>query len=157
MSEFESEYFDIVVSNVVLTDIIDYKQTFKEINRVLKRDGNFIWSNTHPIFGRMGALDFKLPIDSKRNEDRLLKMVDRYFDSGGTLIDWLKVPIWQLDRTLEEYSKALKDAGFVISEIVEPRPTKEDIQAHPGFLAFDADRWTHFIIFECLKRNNPKE
>jgi len=53
--------------------------------------------------------------------------------------------------TFEEYSKALKEAGLVISEIVEPRPTIEAIKQMPDFLAFDADRWTHFIIFECLK------
>ena len=63
----------------------------------------------------------------------------------------VKKPIWQFIRTLEQYSKALKEAGFVISEIVEPRPTPELIQQNPRELAFDADRWTHFIIFECVK------
>ena len=107
----------------------------------------------HPVFGRGGsAIDPKLPRDSERNEERYLKMIDRYFDSGGYLMKWWSNSVWQFYRTFEEYSKALKDAGFVISEIVEPRPTPELIQQHPRDLAFDADRWTHFVIFECIKR-----
>jgi ubiquinone/menaquinone biosynthesis C-methylase UbiE len=153
LTELESESFDSVVSNIVMVDVLDYPAAFKEIARVLKDDGRFIWSNVHPVFGRAsGAGDISFPRDSQRPESRYLKMVDRYFDSGGELISWISNPTWQFIRTLEEYSKALKEAGFVISEIQEPRPTPEVIQQNPRFLAFDADRWTNFIIFECLKR-----
>ncbi len=153
LNGFDSETFDIAVSNIVMVDVLDYRTAFKEIARVLKDDGRFIWSNVHPVFGRAsGSGDIRFPNDSRRNESRYLKMVDRYFDSGGELNTWFSNPTWQIIRTLEEYSKALKEAGFVISEIQEPRPTPEVIQQNPGFLAFDADRWTHFIIFECLKR-----
>ncbi len=154
MHQFDPQSFDLVVSNIVMVDVLDYKTTFKEIARVLKDHGRFVWSNVHPVFGRTaGAMDVKLPRDSPRNEARYLKMIDRYFDSGGELLDWMGKPTWQFMRTLEEYSKALKQAGFVISEIVEPKPTPELIQQHPRDLAFDADRWSHFIIFECIKRN----
>jgi 2-polyprenyl-3-methyl-5-hydroxy-6-metoxy-1,4-benzoquinol methylase len=153
MNDLESKSFDVVVSNIVMVDVLDYKTAFKEIARVLKDDGRFIWSNVHPVFGRTaGAIDIRLPRDSQRNESRYLKMIDRYYDSGGTLLTWMPKPTWQFHRTLEEYSKALKDAGFVISEILEPRPRPEVIQQNPRDFAFDADRWTHFIIFECLKR-----
>ena len=153
MTVFKSKSFDIVVSNVVMVDVLGYKTAFKEIARVLKDDGRFIWSNVHPVFGRSAtAGDFKFPRDSRRNEERYLKMVDRYYENGAEMINWFTAPTWQFIRTLEEYSKALKDAGFVISEIVEPQPSIEDIQKHPEFLAFDADRWPHFIIYECLKR-----
>ena len=153
MKDIKPKSFDIIVSNIVMVDVLDYKTAFKEIERVLKDDGRFIWSNVHPIFGRSSSGgDFRFPRDSQRMESRYLKMIDRYFDSGGELLKWFSNPTWQFIRTLEEYSKALKEAGFVISEIVEPRPSIEDIQKHPNFLAFDADRWTHFIIYECLKR-----
>jgi 2-polyprenyl-3-methyl-5-hydroxy-6-metoxy-1,4-benzoquinol methylase len=152
MGFLESSCFDLVVSNIVMVDVLDYGTAFKEIARVLKDDGKFIWSNVHPVFGRVGGTwDPKIPQDSKRNESRYLKIIDGYFDSGGYLTKWMSTPIWQFLRTFEEYSKALKEAGFVISEIVEPRPTPEMIQQNPRELAFDADRWTHFVIFECLK------
>ena len=153
MSDFKSQSFDLVVSNIVMVDVLDYKTAFKEIARVLKDDGRFIWSNVHPVFGRTaGAINVRLPRDSPRNESRYLKMIDRYYDSGGELLIWMTKPTWQFIRTLEEYSKALKNAGFVISQILEPRPTPEAIQQNPRDLAFDADRWTNFIILECLKR-----
>ncbi len=152
LKNFPAQTFDLVVSNIVMVDVLDYKEAFKEISRVLKKTGRFVWSNVHPVFGRTaGAVDIRLPRDSPRNEARYLKMIDRYFDSGGELLDWMSKPTWQFMRTLEEYSKALKQAGFVISEIVEPRPTPELIQQNPRALAFDADRWSHFIIYECLK------
>ena len=91
-------------------------------------------------------------MDTPRNEERLYVMIDRYFDSGGTKISWGSMkPIWQFDRTLSEYSRALKEAGFVIREIIEPKPSNDDIKKHPRHLAFDADRIPFFIIFECQK------
>ncbi|MFW9907153.1 MAG: class I SAM-dependent methyltransferase [Candidatus Thorarchaeota archaeon] len=151
LSFFETGHFDLVVSNVVIGDVINYKQAFREIFRVLKDNGRFIWSNTHPIFGSLRAFDFKLPLDSHRQEERFCKFVDRYFDSGGQSFNWDGHEIWFVDRTLSEYSKALKDTGFAISEIIEPKPSIRAIQENPRFLAFDADRWSHFIIFECIK------
>ncbi|MFX0209478.1 MAG: class I SAM-dependent methyltransferase, partial [Candidatus Hodarchaeota archaeon] len=149
LSFLQSESFDLIISNVVMVDVIEYKKAFKELNRVLKPQGRFIWSNLHPVFGRLGNLTYRLPFDTQRNEERLFIMIDRYFDSGGTLLSWQNFsPLWQIDRTLTEYSKALKEAGFVISEIVEPNPSIENIKENPRLLAFDADRFPLFIIFD---------
>ncbi|MHA1302289.1 MAG: class I SAM-dependent methyltransferase [Candidatus Heimdallarchaeaceae archaeon] len=153
LSFLNSNSFDIVISNVVFVDVLNYKQAFKEINRVLKsQTGRFIWSNLHPVFGRIGNVTYKLPFDTKRNEEQLYVLTDRYFDTGGYLISWGDFnPLWQIERTLEEYSKALYEAGFVIKEIIEPKPNLDLIQANPRRLAFDADRFPIFIIYDCLK------
>ncbi|MFW9778229.1 MAG: methyltransferase domain-containing protein [Candidatus Heimdallarchaeota archaeon] len=149
---FEDDSFDLIVSNIVFVDVLDYKGAFKEIARILKSSGRFIWSNLHPVFGRVSNLFYRIPSDTPRNEERLYVMIDRYFDSGGTLISWgtLK-PIWQFDRTLSEYVTALKQAGFVIRDIVEPKPSFDVIKKHPRNLAFDTDRIPFFIIYECVK------
>ncbi|RMG22044.1 MAG: class I SAM-dependent methyltransferase [Methanobacteriota archaeon] len=147
---FEDHTFDLVVSNIVMIDVKDYKNAFNEIHRVLKPTGKFIWSNTHPVFGRLGAVDFRVPFDIVRKEERMGKIIDRYFDGGAMLISWGNIkPIWQFERTLEDYSKGLKESGFAITEIREPRPSKEIIARHPE-LAFDAERYPHFIIYECV-------
>ena len=79
-------------------------------------------------------------------------MIDRYFDSGGTLLSWGTMePIWQFDRTLSEYTAALRQAGFVIREIAEPKPSNDVIKMNPRHLAFDSDRIPFFIIFDCMK------
>ncbi|MFX1285616.1 MAG: hypothetical protein ACFFB5_18395 [Promethearchaeota archaeon] len=102
---------------------------------------------------RISNLFYRLPFDTPRNEERLYMMKDRYFDSGGTLISWGSMePIWQFDRTLSEYSAALREAGFLIREILEPKPDNEVIKNHPRLLAFDIDRIPFFIIFKCIKQ-----
>ncbi len=147
---FETNTFDLVVSNIVMIDVRDYQLAFRKIYRVLKPNGRFIWSNTHPVFGRLNAVDFRIPRDIVRKEERIGKLIDRYFDSGAMLISWGKIkPIWQFERTLEEYSKALKNAGFAIVEIREPKPSNETIIDHFE-LAYDVERYPHFIIFECI-------
>ncbi|MBD3190661.1 MAG: methyltransferase domain-containing protein [Candidatus Heimdallarchaeota archaeon] len=152
MPFFESEMFDLVVSNVVMVDVQDYRTAFKEINRVLKPKGRFVWSNLHPVFGSFNQIFYKLPFDTQRNEERIAVMVDRYFDSGAMLMSWGKLkPIWQFHRTLQEYTQALNQAGFLIREIIEPHPSLEDIKENPRTLAFDADRIAIFIIYDCVK------
>ncbi|MHA2280539.1 MAG: class I SAM-dependent methyltransferase [Promethearchaeota archaeon] len=152
LSKIESNIFDLVVANVVMVDIPDYKQAFKEIGRVIKPKGRFIWSNTHPIFARHSALELKLPSDTRRREERMYKIIDKYSESGGIQVKWFGViPTWQFDRTLSEYSKGLKEAGFVICEIIEPKASIETMQMYPAVFAFDSDRFPTFIIFDCLK------
>lgn len=152
LSMLNDESFDLIVSNIVFIDVLPYEKAFKELARVLKPLGRFIWSNLHPAFGRITNTFYRVPYDTPRNEERLYMLIDRYFDSGSTLISWGSMePIWQFDRTLTEYSTALKNAGFVIRQIIEPRPDNEDIKQNPRYLAFDTDRIPYFIIYECIK------
>jgi 2-polyprenyl-3-methyl-5-hydroxy-6-metoxy-1,4-benzoquinol methylase len=152
LSEIEIATFDLVVSNIVLVDVSDYEKAFKEIHRIIKPNGRFVWSNTHPVFGRNSSLELKLPSDTRRREERRFRIIDRYSESGAILVKWFgETPIWQFDRTLSEYSKGLNKAGFVIREIVEPVPSIETMQTYPAIFAFDNDRYPIFIIFDCLK------
>ncbi|MFW9825937.1 MAG: class I SAM-dependent methyltransferase, partial [Candidatus Thorarchaeota archaeon] len=152
LSEINNNDFDLVVSNIVMVDVSDYQNAFKEISRVIKPNGRFVWSNIHPVFGRTSSLELKLPSDTRRREERRYKIIDRYFESGAMQIQWFgETPIWQFERTLSEYSKGLKEAGFVIREIVEPTPSIETIQTYPAIFAFDNDRYPLFIIYDCLK------
>ncbi len=149
---FENESFDLIISNIVMVDVQDYQKAFFELNRILKKNGRFVWSNLHPVFGRLGAMLYRLPLDTARNDDRPFYLVDRYFDSGGTLISWGNFkPLWQFHRTLSEYSHALKEAGFAIREIIEPKPDLELIKENPRTLAFSSSRFPFFIIFDCIK------
>jgi ubiquinone/menaquinone biosynthesis C-methylase UbiE len=148
----DNNKFDLIISNIVFIDVLNYKEAFKELARLLKPSGRFIWSNLHPVFARISNIFHRIPYDTPRNEERLYVMIDRYFDTGGTLISWGTMePIWQFDRTLSEYTTALKQAGFVIQEIIEPKPSNDIIKMHPRHLAFDSDRIPFFIIYDCKK------
>ncbi len=153
LKEIKDNSFDLVVSNIVMVDVSDFRKAFLEISRVLKPKGRFVWTNLHPVFGRLNSVGLKLPKDSPRNEEELYRVSDGYFESGGKLISWRQLePLWSFDRTLSEYSTALKDAGFVIQEIVEPKPSNEVIQQNPRHLAFWANRFPLFIIYDCVKK-----
>ena len=155
MPFLDSDYFDMVVSNIVMVDVQDYKAAFKEINRILKPKGRFVWSNLHPCFGNLNQSFYRLPFDTPRNEERMFLLLDRYFDSGATLISWGKMkPIWQFHRTLQEYTQALNETGFLLREIIEPKPSLKDIEKNPQMLAFDTDRIPFFIIYDCIKSRN---
>lgn len=46
----KSKSYDAVVANMCLMDIADAKSAIQEVSRVLKKNGQFIFSITHPAF-----------------------------------------------------------------------------------------------------------
>lgn len=50
LREIKNESFDIAVANMSMMDIADTEKAIKEISRVLKENGCFIFSITHPVF-----------------------------------------------------------------------------------------------------------
>ncbi|GAH42899.1 unnamed protein product, partial [marine sediment metagenome] len=50
IDKFERASFDKVVCNMALMDIEDYKKTIQQISFVLRENGIFVFSITHPVF-----------------------------------------------------------------------------------------------------------
>lgn len=107
---FDDESFDFIVSSLVLHYIKDLKQTFSEFSRVLKPNGNIIFSIHHPF------MDIKF----SQNKD--------YFDTELIIDQWkradklIEVPFYRrpLHVIINETS-----TFFKIEKIIEPQPTKE--------------------------------
>ncbi len=162
MQLFEDGSFDVVAAFMVIMDVEDYESLFREVGRVLKKDGRFIFSITHPCFelkdqegGQVGGWIYP---EGERHQDKALYFsVDKYFDSGKPE----KVP-WNMERidtpfetvsyhrTLTEYTHALTEAEMVISRLLEPKPTEEGLEKHPWMKT--CLRVPHSIIFEAIKR-----
>jgi ubiquinone/menaquinone biosynthesis C-methylase UbiE len=49
MGFLDADSFDIVVSNMVLQDLPDYRAALRSIHRVLVTGGFFLFSITHPV------------------------------------------------------------------------------------------------------------
>ena len=114
-----SESQDLVFSSWAFPYVDDLLSCFKEVHRVLKTDGLFIWSVWHPIFAIIDGPSL-LPTRS-------------YFDTGK-VVSGLEVSdepgfaFAENYRTVSDYFNNLLEAGFTVDRIMEPdiRPVDAD-------------------------------
>ena len=146
LKNIESERFDVVTCFMALMDIERYEDAISEVARVLKKNGRFVFSITHPCFVYHDRVDGE-PIseweyeESKENTtDRratCLK-VKRYFDYTKCEVPWdmkrlaKSFQTTSFHRTLTDYFQALHKSGFVVTRLVEPKPTAKGISQHPS-------------------------
>ncbi len=145
---FSDESFDLVTCFMALMDIKDYDRTVKEIVRVLKDGGRFIFSIIHPCF----------EYDAKNQE---LERTSKYFERRSEKISWnmerLRKPFetTSYHRTLTDYSKTLYKHGLLIRRVIEPKPTENGLTKFPPLKQILLT--PHSIIIETAKnRSNTK-
>ena len=102
---------DIVFSSIAFHYVDDIVACFKEVYRVLKREGLFVFSIEHP-FSTMIDGGTMLP-------DRA------YFDTGKVVSgldvsDEVGYAFAENRRTVSDYFSALVGAGFVVEQLIEP-------------------------------------
>ena len=152
LSPFRGGTFDIAVSNIVLQDVRRLREAVKEVYRVLRPGGRFVFSITHPAFEAPVPGTWVLePADSERIEDRRGMIVDRYFDRvavyWGPPGQFLAVGF---HRPLRDYFEALHDAGFLVSRCEEPLPKAEALKRFPRYFR-DMLRLPNFLIVEAVR------
>ncbi|MGB2993325.1 MAG: class I SAM-dependent methyltransferase [Paenisporosarcina sp.] len=143
----EDESFDVIVSNMVIQDLENYKEAIKEMYRLLVKGGSFVFSILHPCF--------VTPVcgwEKNKEGEKLHWNVDNYFYEG---VYEQNYPQGQTDkvlffhRTLTSYFNAITEAGFILEGLVEPKPSKEMLEKHPSF---EEDfRCSDFIMFKLRK------
>jgi ubiquinone/menaquinone biosynthesis C-methylase UbiE len=139
--------FDVVVSNMVLQDLPNLDAAVREFHRVMKPNGFCVASIAHPCFAA--------PVYGwvKDEEGRKLHWrIDRYFDEGLEEQDYplgAEKPVFLFHRTLTTYFRALRDADFSITDLVEPKPSPEKLEKYPGFR--DDLRMCHFLVLSLRK------
>ncbi len=103
--------YDLAVSALTIHYIKNITFLFKEVYRVLKKNGLFVFSTHHPF------LDFSYSES------------DDYFSTEKLTQTWQTigkpVEVSFYRRSLSTIFKALTDAGFYITYISEGKPTKE--------------------------------
>jgi len=118
LSFLESASFDIVLSPLVLEYIEDWRSTFAEFYRVLRPQGHFIFSVTHPF------------------SDYLYFKSNNYFETELVSSEWrgfkpVTVHMPSFRRSLGAMLNPLIEAKFYLEEILEPKPTEEFKKADP--------------------------
>jgi len=117
LSDFEDDYFDIVVNPVSNLFVKDVNPVWKEVSRVLKNRGILIAGFTNPLLWifddnqeRKGILDVKHSVPSSTLDHLLEDEVQDYINSNQTI---------EYAHTLEDQIQGQIEAGFVISGFIE--------------------------------------
>ena len=142
LERFQSEFFDIVTCSMALMDIEDYEGAIREVSRVMKKNGRFIFSMTHPCYewtikstnGQIWG-DWIYEEKSKNSSERkaLYYKAKRYFGTLRCENLWnmkrLAKPFktTSFHRTLTDYFQALYEANLSVRRLVEPKPTAKGV------------------------------
>lgn len=146
LKEFKNESFDVVTCIMALMDVERYEDAISEVARVLRKHGRFVFSITHPCFD-FGETTNGEPIakwkyeegTENTSEKRVLHLeVKNYFGIAKCEISWnmkrLAKPFktTSFHRTLADYFQALHKNGFLVTRLVEPKPTSRGVTEYPS-------------------------
>jgi ubiquinone/menaquinone biosynthesis C-methylase UbiE len=155
-----SASLDIIYSNMMLNEVKNITTPIQEAHRCLKRNGQFIFSVTHPawdLFIYAQELAGKPSTKIKNLGNYFRRGFASFIMSGGDksnphLADAYKqeFAVEHFQRPLSDYVHALTRTGFEIKEIVEPPLTRALLKHAPRF-----SEYGHHpigLIFWCKKK-----
>lgn len=150
---YHDRFFDIITCTLVLMDMVEIENTLKDTKRVLKENGKVIISILHPCFtppvgrfrrglwGRIHHTFAHFIVNHYFSETPSTKAL---FGENGPLTNYYP-------RTLSTYAQLFKQAGFVIDNMIEPRPNNEFKRKYPQF--FQAEHIPIFLIYTLSPKN----
>ena len=159
-----SNHFDLVTCFMSLQDIERYEDSMSEVARVLKKNGRFIFSISHPCFElemvkdgeRISGWIYEEGTENTAEEKALYMEIKRYFgivkyEEPWTMKRLIKpFKTTSVHRTLTDYFQTLYEKGLLVSRLVEPRPTSRAVSKHPSLRKHT--KIPQSIIIEAIKR-----
>jgi SAM-dependent methyltransferase len=148
--QFAPGSVDLVAACMSIQDMADVAGVLRSAFVVLRSGGRLVFSVPHPATD-MPFREWERDPDGGK---RYLKL-DRYFETGPAQCAWnmarLKyswaTPYWRY--TLSEWTGLLRQAGFALAELREPRPTAEQVAADPRL--DDSRRMPYFLIWVVVR------
>ena len=110
---FPDASFDIAVSSLVMHYIQNLQPAFVEISRILRPNGQFLFSMHHPA-----QLTFTKTTKKVSNEP----VFKPYFNNDKYYWEMCGEKLLSFQHTFEDIIKNLKYAGFCLLDLVECRP-----------------------------------
>ena len=126
--------------------LADMAQAILEAGRVLKPSGHLCLCVAHPMtdVGRV----------KEPSADGELVISGSYFDhqcvNETATKDSLKMTFHGWTYTLEDYVRALEEAGFLIERVREPKPSAEHVEQRPSLAGWQ--RVPLFLFIRAVKR-----
>ena len=163
LKDFEDGRFDVVTCFMALMDIEHYEDAISEVSRVLKKNGRFVFSITHPCFECGLTIEGESIADWKyegrtegSSEERALCLeIKNYFSVAKCDVSWTMERLARpfkttsFHRTLTDYFQALYKNGFLVMRLIEPKPTSRSVSKYPSLRKHM--KIPHSIIFEAIK------
>jgi len=107
----KSNSYDIVFSAFALQYIPDLEKCFKEVNRVLKKNGLFVFSFDHPFYSSIDPKNLKIIL----NYNNLKICHQETIRPDGSKIEFIAYT-----HKISETYKYLVNSNFIVEEIIEP-------------------------------------
>ncbi|MGI9502360.1 MAG: class I SAM-dependent methyltransferase [Geminicoccaceae bacterium] len=137
---FGSQSFDFATAFMSLMDIPDSEKAIAEAFRVIKPDGFFQFSITHPLF----EVQHRKKLRTDSGQAYAFELGGYFQPIDGGIDEWTfgaapeqirsryeKFRIPRFCRTLSDWINVLIRSGFIIDELVEPRASEKAIAIHP--------------------------
>lgn len=135
--------FDIVLSSLAVHYMEDVASIFRKVFGWLSPDGAFVFSIDHPV---LSAGPRKWIQDSGGSG---FWPVADYFSEGKREFEWLGQRVVKFHRTIETLTRSLRDCGFQVERIAEPRPDEQQRRQQPELAV--ACRRPEFLIIRARR------
>ncbi|MAG07202.1 hypothetical protein CMI46_00090 [Candidatus Pacearchaeota archaeon] len=123
---FKSNQFDIVVSAMVITHLKSWDKVLKEVKRVLKKKGIFVFSMHNPI---------KVVGKKKISGGKKFLVIEDYFNERPLVDFWgigkKKYKVVHYHKTYGTVVKTLVNAGFNIIDYEDCKPLPKAKKLYP--------------------------
>ena len=147
LSRFDSESFDLVVAVFLFNylDVEQSKQTMREVLRILRSGGRFVFAVPHP------SLSFLRPEEPPfyfaRGSNGYFSGRNQSFEGEIWRRDGKSVRVRCVHKTLQDYFECLRAAGFAdLPELRELHVTDEMCAVDPEFFTPLVDQPLHLAI-----------
>ena len=141
--ELDADAFDFAYSSLTLHYLVDVDRLFAQIARSLTPGGRFVFSCEHPILTAPSAQAF---VDGPNGR---VWALDQYQVEGERVTNWLADGVVKQHRTITTYFTALRRAGFDVTDLVEWRPSDDELAQHPDWAA-ELDRPMFLLVGTSL-------
>jgi ubiquinone/menaquinone biosynthesis C-methylase UbiE len=151
LDEVESESFDLCVAVFLFNylDLAQTRHTMREVQRVLRPGGRFVFAVPHPSLAFLGEKVAPFYFDPEGKG--YFSGRDCQFEGEIWRRDGKSVRVRSVHKNLEDYFTALSAAGFQkMPRIAELRATEEHLELDPEWFGPLRDKPLH-VAFQVAK------
>ncbi len=152
---FENQSFDFAYSSLAIHYIENWTKVFQEVYRILKPNSYFLFSCNHPVSTAMEIINRNEQIHSReisysKNKQTNEVLIKGDYMNPKTLPREADFAITTWHKPIGEISQEATNAGFVIANIVEPKPLPKMEQISEQKFKI-LNKIPRFIILKLLK------